>query len=318
MIRWEVIMNYKYISVAAAISLSLGLSGCDHDDDDKKPATVSLGVSDASVDEITALNICFSAIEFKALGDGESKTFTVGDDAEILPANSVCPDATNTVGINLLDYIGEDAEQLINNAEMEAGEYKLRVIMSEGSFAIDKASGEEVMVEVPSNELKLVNALTFAQGGVASYTLEFDLRKSMVDATGQEGYKLKPTGVRLVNNTEVGTLTGNVSSTYLMNNGCEDVSTAEGDGVASIYMFESPATMPLNVDEVYATGTAISNGAGGSSYEIGYVLAGQYDVAISCNEFKLVDGVAIGGEPIFIETIEDVEISAEETQAVNF
>ena len=62
-------------------------------------------------------------------------------------------------------------------------------------------------LEVPSNELKL-DAFTIAANGLSAFTTEFDLRHSMVLPGHEEHYKLKPRGVRLVNNTEVATVRG--------------------------------------------------------------------------------------------------------------
>ncbi len=316
--------NKIYLSLVLATSV-LFISACGSDNDEPEKSSFSLGVSDAPIDEISDLFICFSSVELKPTGEGEVITFTVGEDDAVIAPNSECPDSINTTGINVKDFIGADAESFISNATVAQGNYKMRVIMSEGSFAVDKETGDEIPVTVPSNELKLVNTLTFAQGGQASYTLEFDLKKSMVNATGQEGYKLKPTGIRLVNNTEVGTLSGTVSSTFLSDNeisGCMS-GHAEGDIAASIYIYEGTDTPIVNMSDIsepegsnppYATASAISDGANNYAYEIGYIMADKtYTVAITCSE-----DTSAAGDVVFIEPTKNALIQAEGTTTVDF
>ena len=144
----------------------------------------------------------------------------------------------------------------------------------------------------------------------------------MVNATGQEGYKLKPTGIRLVNNTEVGTLSGTVSSTFLSENelsGCVS-GHAEGETGASIYIYEGAGALMSDISEPegdnppYATASAISDGANNYSYEIGYIMAGMtYTVAITCSE-----DTSVAGDVVFIEPIKNAVIVAESTTRVNF
>ncbi|WP_019028675.1 DUF4382 domain-containing protein [Colwellia piezophila] len=311
------------ILLATLLTATFILSGCDSlDDDNNNPevATFSLGISDAPVDDISQLNICFSAIELKPTGEGEVIIFMVGDDVEAINANSICPDSANTAGINLLDFVGDDAELFINNAEIALGSYKLRIIMSEGSFAypLEGPQTEEtkIPVDVPSNELKLVNTLTFAQGGQAAYTLEFDLQKSMVNAPGQEGYKLKPTGVRLVNNTEVGTLTGTVAEVYLSDASCA-IGQSDGTTAGSVYLYEEGITEFGDIgsqSEPYATGKVISNGAGTYSYEIGFILAGNYTVGVTCSE----DDSDMVDEGFTIISTQTTIITAETSMELNF
>ncbi|WP_371375116.1 DUF4382 domain-containing protein [Thalassotalea aquiviva] len=320
--------NKLYLSLALASSLTL-LLGCSSDDDSDNTefASFSLGVSDAPVDEISDLFICFSSVELKPTGEGEDVVLTVGDNSEMINANSICPDATNTSGINVMDFIGDDAQTLVQDAQILPGDYKMRVVMSTGSYAIDAVTGEEIPVEVPSNELKLVNTLTFAQGGNAAYTLEFDLKKSMVNAKGKEGYKLKPTGIRLVNNTEVGTLSGSVSVEFLnseaaLASGCT-TGQAEGESVGTVYLYEGADVAITEISDIsdpegsnppYATANILSDGANNFSYEIGYIMAGiTYTAVMSCSNDTLAPN-----DVSFIEPSQNVVIEAETVTTINF
>ena len=61
--------NKIYLSIALATSV-LFLSGCGSEDDEAEKASFSLGISDAPVDEISDLFICFSSVELKPTGEG--------------------------------------------------------------------------------------------------------------------------------------------------------------------------------------------------------------------------------------------------------
>jgi hypothetical protein len=165
--------------------------------------------------------------------------------------------------------------------------------MSDGSFAINKETEEKIKVSVPSNELKL-DGFTAVLGGIIDLTIEFDLRKGMTNPVGQSGYFLKPRGVRLVDNTESGHIWGTVSEELLSNNainGClvmpEDLSTS----VASVYLYQNS---DLEVSTLADNGGKEDNSPLASSgvkfdgeqtyhFEIGFVNADNYTIALSCS-----------------------------------
>lgn len=174
--------------------LSAGLlAACD--DSDSQYTDFNLAISDAPVDDLTSVIVCFNAVELNGQSD---LTFEVGQDEAAIAANDICKDEQgntipNTVGIDLFEYTGMDAISFISSAQIEAGEYsQLRLQMSPGSYAIIKGTEntdnvETVPVVVPSNELKL-DGFTAAIGGVLNFTVEFDLRQGMTNPVGKEEY----------------------------------------------------------------------------------------------------------------------------------
>lgn len=292
-------LNKKHLATCTLSALLITACGGSSDDtvaiDDNTPLpSFSLSISDAPVDDLSEVVVCFNQVELKGSGDA---VFTVGDEAEMIPANDLCLDNNgavipNTVGLNLLQYTGSDSIALVDGIAIEAGDYtQLRLIMSEGSYGIDAQTGDKISVSVPSNELKL-DGFTATLGGTVDFTLEFDLNKAMTNPVGQAGYFLKPRGVRLVNNNEAGHIDGFVSETLLIDNQCTPLSDTSVN-VASAYLYEGADVAIDTLEDnggdesgnlPYAS-TAVTFDSEQTSYsfEIGFVKAGDYTIAVSCD-----------------------------------
>lgn len=287
---------HKAIVTSAVLASMAVLTACggSSDDDVATTAVFSLGVSDAPVNGAKSVMVCFNEVELT--GNGLPKqSFTIGDDTEAAMANDNCRDAqgnviANTRGIDLLLLDGAKSEALVSGAELEAGNYgQLRLEIAQGSY-VEEADGTKVPLRVPSNELKL-GGVTLSAGGNFTYTLEFDLRKALVDPPGQNGYLLKPTGLRLVDNSEIGHLTGLVSEGLLLTSGCTVAPADTSMPVATVYMYQG-ADRPIaelsdnggdNTYQPYASTNVYFDGVTEYSFSIGYVDADTYTVALSCN-----------------------------------
>lgn len=308
------------LSLAIPVILLTACGGGDSSDD----TTFSLSLSDAPVDELSKVVICFNQVELK--GGSNTTLFTVGDDAGVLPADNICGDTPNTVGIDLTDYTGDNSISLLSNVDVEPGNYtQLRLTMSEGSYGIldgdDDIPANQIPIIVPSNELKL-DGFTVAQGGNTAYTLEFDLRKSMTNPVGREEYILKPRGVRLVDDNEVGTLFGS-ASTELITNTCEVSSPVAGDIVGAVYLYLGTDLDPTMLEDntlddkaiaPLASTTVTFDGAS-YAYEIGFILAETYTVAFTCNS---IDAADVDEVILFEKITENVDISVGIPTEVSF
>ncbi len=306
----------KFQKNLLALALPLALLNACGSDDDVSISTFSLAVSDAPVDDLSAVVVCFNQIQLKRdEASGGDIIFTVGE-GEAIEANNLCLDSNddiidNTVGINLLDYTGSDSINLVTGSIIEAGDYsQLRLAMSNGSYGVDSDTEDKISIEVPSNELRL-DGFSATVGGVVDFTLEFDLRKSMTNPVGQSHYILKPRGVRLVDNSEVGHITGTVAETLLTDNqeayGClfspEDLATS----VASVYLYTGAdldiATLADNGgdedNQPLASTTVAFDGVDTYNFEIGFVNAGDYTIAVSCD---VSDDPESEDEVVFIES----------------
>ncbi|MFT6087058.1 MAG: hypothetical protein ACI9DS_001874 [Glaciecola sp.] len=122
--------------------------------------------------------------------------------------------------------------------------------------------------------------------------MNFDLRKGMTNPAGQEGYILKPRGVRLVDNSVSGHIKGTVSEALLSNNLCTIAPANLSESVASVYVYEGISldvtTLADNRgsegQEALASTDVLYDGAGNYNFEIGFVAANVYTLALTCDE----------------------------------
>lgn len=297
-----------------ALSLSaLFIQGCGNgsSDSDAEVAPIfSLSVSDAPVENAVTVVACFSQIELKSSNSDNEKTFLIGDTIGTASANDMCTDSTgavvaNTRGVDLLSVTGMQSAGLLNDIEINPGDYnQIRLVMSPLSYATvdmdndgvaddNDQDGEpdKVPVRVPSNELKL-DGFTATLGGVTNLTVEFDLRKGMTNPTGQEGFILKPRGVRIIDNSTSGHIVGTVSEALLMNNQCDVAPADITQSVASAYLYTGVSLEPSQLADnggsesiESLTSTAVLfDGASTYNFEIGFVSSGSYTLALTCDQ----------------------------------
>lgn len=262
---------------------------------------LSLSVSDGPVHEAVKVCISFDEIELKS--GSERTIFTPG------PGDPPWK-------INLLDYQGTDSAPLLFDETVAAGDYQwIRLGVDaelggmggtgdddltsnqcdgDGSYIVMK-EGSLHNLYIPSGEqtgLKLVSGFTVPANGSASFTAEWDLGKSITAAPGlgpnapmEPDVLMRPV-IRLVNNVEVGTLTGTVRNDLANADVCDD---------PSVHVFDD--TVKPNADDSIATAMVEQqeNGDGSMTwnYTVGFLLAGDYEAAFTCNgtDFEPADGL---------------------------
>ena len=279
--------NHTKYSLMASVSSILLISGCGSSSSDTTGmGRVSLGISDGPVHDATKVCVEFDEVEFKSA----SQTTVVTLD----------PPET----INLLDFQGANAAPLLISQELEAGDYQWMRLgvnavrggtggtgdpaggdcaQENGSYIV--ISGAAYNLYVPSGEnngLKLVSGFTVPVNATANFTAEFDLMKSVTAPDGlSPDVLLRPT-IRLVNNVEVGTLMGKVSNDYAGAQDCDPSVFVFDDGVA-------PNQIDGEDDDPVATAIASpSPGNDAYEYEVGYLMAGDYNVAFTCDGMDFV------------------------------
>jgi len=315
--------NLVTCTLSALLLTACGGSSNDNTVNDQELPNFSLAISDAPVDDLSEVVVCFNQIELKR--NGSDAIFSVGDEVEMIVANDLCLDNSggiipNTVGIDLTQYTGNESIALVDKISIEAGDYtQLRLIMSDGSYGIDAQTSEKISISVPSNELKL-DGFTATLGGTVGFTLEFDLNKAMTNPVGQAGYFLNPRGVRLVNNNESGHIEGTVSEALLIDNNLQCTPLSDSSvNVASVYMYEGTDIAIETLEDnggdehnslPYAS-TAVTFDSEQTSYnfEIGFIKAGDYTIAVSCDT---EDDPEVDEELTFI-TLQSVTVIAEKT-----
>ena len=279
---------YTFATTAALVLAGCGGSGSGSGD---KTGLLSLGVSDGPVHGAVKVCIAFDEIEFK----GQGQSFTV--------------DPGGIQNINLLDFQGANAAPLLFNEELPAGEYQwmrlgVNAVMGgpggtgddpttnlcagDASYvAMDPLQGGTVHnLYIPSGAqtgLKLVGGFTVPANGSADFTAEIDLMKSLTAPPGLDpDVVFRPT-IRLVNNAEVGTLTGIVSDTLATAEACEPSVYVFDDGVTpnAIDTETDDPNDPIATAMVHAQMNADETTT--YSYTVGFLLAGNYEVAFTCD-----------------------------------
>lgn len=247
--------------------------------------------------------------------------------------------------INLLDFQGMNSAPLFLNNELTAGEYQwvrlgVNAVLGGnggngtaeeksngcrygGSYVVTKSHPEApINLYVPSSAqtgLKIVSGFTIAQGGVTSLTAEIDLQKSLTLPPGLAPDAVLRPAIRLVNDLEVGAVTGIVSDGLATATITDATTQAETACAPSVYVFAQdvvPNPIGLNGDpavgdenDPIATAMVSNNDSNTDfQYTVGFLLPGFYDLAFTCDgeNFDLTD------------VAENVEIIAQEIATQDF
>ncbi|MDH5302261.1 MAG: DUF4382 domain-containing protein [Gammaproteobacteria bacterium] len=176
---------------------------------------------------------------------------------------------------------------LLDDIELQAGHYEWIRLMVNSQQNVDdtyiKVAGVKHDLPIPSGDqtgLKLNRGFTITAGGHSHFTIDFDLRKSVIQNKPQ-GYKLKPV-LRLVDNVDIGHIGGEVSETVLSDNNCGVTDTV----AASVYVYPgldvTPDDIGSTTEPVATSNVVYSAETKKYSYTVGYLLAGNYTVALTC------------------------------------
>ncbi|WP_161776247.1 DUF4382 domain-containing protein [Polycyclovorans algicola] len=277
---------FRHIWVAG-LGLAL-LAGCSDSGSGGGTGALSLGVTDAPVDDADAVVVGFSAVELLDADGGVALRF----------------DFDEIQTVDLLEQQGDNQFFLIQDEQIPSGVYEeVRLIVAEQSNASCNAAqanpnrpsyitvdGVDYPLIVPSGAqtgLKVRGPLTIAAGGSAAYTVDFDLRKSIAERGATGCYNLRPV-LRVVDNAEVGTLTGSVDPALLADSSCT-ADPVSGAG-AAVYVYSGSGVTPDDFDgtdpEPLTTALLQPEMLDGAlvdfSYEVGFLLEGNYTVALSC------------------------------------
>jgi uncharacterized protein DUF4382 len=270
------IKGFGVTALAAAIS---ACGGSGSGGDSAATGTVSFDVTDAPAMEFSNVTIAFTGISLKP-ADGEWVEFNF--------------DQPKTW--NLLELQGGLSEPLITDEEVPAGNYtQLRLLIdTEGSYVkLEDQPDVEKSLAVPSGEqsgLKLNGDFVVAANTETDFTIDFDVRKSIVNPQGKSlaDYLLKPS-LRLVNNLEVGSISGEVDYTTINSTRLADDQLADCEYEGSVYVYQGADIAPtdLNVNSedvqpVMAVPVTDEDNDGMYTYTAAFLPAGDYTIAYSC------------------------------------
>lgn len=296
----------------AVITATVLLTACgDGSGSGSSTGKLNLSITDAPVDNADHVWVEFTGVELKLQGGAALQIdYFAGDEKKI----------------DLLDLQGTLSEPLISNASIAAGTYSwVRLKVNAESDTLDSYvvlnDGSEISLRVPSGSqtgLQLNTPFTITAGGVSNFTIDFDLRKSVTDPVGQPDYILKPS-LKIVDNSQIGQISGTVDPSLFDESHCgADADGSTGAG-AAIYLYSGSAATTGDsgsADEPLTSALIALNAASGSlEYEIGFVEAGDYTIAFTCDASADDPESA---EAITIELAADITVLVGQTTSHSF
>lgn len=289
----------KQVWLSVACTTVLAACGGSGGSDDQY-GKITLGVTDAPVDGAEHVVVEFTGVELKAAGEPGPEVF----------------DFATPRQIDLLALEGGGSEILLREEVVPAGEYEwIRLKVNAGRTAsdsyLDLEDGSRHALFIPSgNEsgLKLIRGFTVGAGSTTDFTIDFDLRRSVIRPPGQAGdFVLKPV-LRLVDSLQVGTLAGSVAQA-LITTDCEPAA----------YVFTGSGVTPDDVGgttEPFLTARVLQNATSGTyEYRVGFMPVGDYTVSLTC-EADLDDSLT-NDTIAFVESA-NASVVVGQTTTVNF
>lgn len=259
---------------------------------------LSLYVTDAPVHSVKEVLVTFDAIELKPASGAALRV-------ELDPP----------VQEDLLALQGENSAALIEDFELAAGQYnwiRLFVVSDElddadpgvGPSRVVEEDGGEFRLFVPGNQppsrnpnqrfVQLSSPFVVPVNGEASFTIDVDLQQALVKKNipvAEPFYMLRPS-LRIVDNSEIGTIHGDVSPILV----CVDATGAvTGNAVyvyqgfdvtpGDVYLDEGGEVIPRDgIAHPITTASVKQDTEDGSyQYTVGFLAAGDYTVAFTCD-----------------------------------
>jgi len=263
-------------TAAAAVAITLSACSGGGGGDSSGNSTLNLGLTDSNVTGVTKVWIQFTGVEVKPMN-----------------ADPIDFSFSPEKGFDLLTLQNGTTATFLNGSTIPAGQYewvRLMVDANPGAMYVMDSTGQHNLT-IPSGAetgLKLIQGYTMPVGGVANFTVDFVLSKSLIAPPGQSpDYMLKPV-LRLVDNAQVGTIAGVFNPTPAT---C-------GTHAPVVYVYPGANVMP---DDIYlppagasdvdlagtaeplTTATAALNSASLYAYSVGFLPVGTYTVAFTCD-----------------------------------
>ncbi|MGH9379162.1 MAG: DUF4382 domain-containing protein [Thermoanaerobaculia bacterium] len=159
--------TYSRGGVVLGVALTLALApllSCSDSDSPSAPSGTMLRIelTDAPTDELSAVNVYISGLTIK-------------------PTTGPVERITNDVG--LLDLLTlQDTTELLVAAEVESGDYEFIMVELDeaASSVVDAATGEELSLQIPSQEIKVLGGFTVEPDLTTTVLLDFDADRSLI------------------------------------------------------------------------------------------------------------------------------------------
>jgi hypothetical protein len=278
------LLRFRNVSLATLTLLVVAACSSGSDDDSSTPIApdsgfLTVALTDAPVDDAAEVIVVFTGIELQRG-----------------PASTINIDFDTPRSIDLLSFREGRTTNLVEGTQVLPGNYewirlKIRAEQNiQDGSRIRLRDGRQFPLYIPSgleSGLKLNRPFVVAQGATTRLIIDFDLRKSIVAPPGQgQNWILRPS-LRLVDQLEIGNLTGTVDIAGLA--ATQQLATSQCR--AGLYIYRGSDVTPDDMDGEPADGidpviyqplTASPPGATVVSYTVHFLEAGDYTVAATC------------------------------------
>jgi hypothetical protein len=332
-----------FLAILAAVALTF--SGCNGSSSSGGPAgMLNLGIADTPVDSATSVMITVTAVEvapagveedgnngddsgegmsmgmggMSAVDMGDDDSGSSGDDNGV-PTCSKCVNFTfaTPLQIDLMQQQGGSSASLLSGVNLAAGRYAwIRLLLDPTKATITLTDGSVHPLTLRSEDetgLKLVDGFTVGAGGVVDFTVDFDLRRSVVLANGS--YILKPV-LRLVNMLDVGRISGAVSNTVTF--GTVAISDPSCGPAAYVYAGSGVTPTPINstssAPAVASEPVKLDSDTGAYDYRVPFLAPGSYTVSVACGS---LDTPTTASGMVFL-TPKNATVTSDTTTEVDF
>ncbi|MGR5118885.1 DUF4382 domain-containing protein [Vibrio astriarenae] len=294
-------------------ALALVIVGCDSDSSSPEVTPFSLAVSDAAIDEVDEVVITVSKVALKSGSDPivfdvylmDEEGNPVDENGELLEEG----EDPIPLSIDLLKYQGGESLELVNEQIIPVGEYQMCLFVHDGdhpdypSYVIETNNETQVPLTVKGEgSCPTYNGETGNNIGVLffnkkftvntpnnDYVVEFDLRRGLKDATGQnEGYSIQRTSVSLINTITTGDISGDVASTVY--DDCMTDTPSNTGYAHAVYLYQGDVDLdsmgsfaPSELEQPITAANVVMNVEDNTyRYEFGFVSTGTYSVGYTC------------------------------------
>ncbi len=328
------LMKRSVIALAGVAVTALAGCGGSSSDPGANPVestgVFNLNVSDGPIKDAAKVCIKFDGVQLKQAGEEApiSIDFDAPEMVNLLAnqgANSQ-PIASEQVPAGTYEWIRlmVDASRGTGAGSADSDPTSDTCLADDGSYLI-RDSGELFNLFIPSGDqsgLKLIKDITIPANASGDFTAEWDLGKSFIAPPGLNPDVIMKPVVKIVSNNEVGTLVGQVDDPLVESESCD------AEFAPSVYVFNDDVTPnPLDFpaegeddfvpdpDDAVATGLVERDEAAEGMpyrYSIGFLLAGNYEAAYTCDgeTFVPVDGkpaeIITGGVTEVNFTVDDL------------
>jgi Domain of unknown function (DUF4382) len=221
--------------------------------------------------------------------------------------------------IDLVTQSGTASAQLFDQPIPPGSYGQVRLMVNADGNASDSyivlADGSMHGLIIPSGMqtgLKLVSGFTVPSSGVVDYTIDFDLRQAITCPPGQAPACILKPALRLVDNTTVGNIQGQITST--LPGGC----------MPGVYLYAGTVTRPEDMNSAapstdtsqpVASKVPVPTSAPPYYYQFTFLTPGTYTVAFTCQADK--DNPDQADAAVILIPVGTTTVSANATQTLN-